>query len=460
MIEMLIARIMFIGMCTAFATQPASSLFAQTTSTKKADAIKIEGTVRNAKGEAVVDASVILEEKGQTNSVQTNTDAAGKFAFVVTRPGTYTVTAEKAGIRSRVSEPIVLSTEQVKLVQLTLDLSAASAAPGEMEFADKPNFAVAGVTDWSGAGGHGSDTSLRTSESLARDTAALKSNGEDPASPGAVAKEAEAYRLKAENDERSGDALGAVNEFEFAVSLDPSEQNYFGWGSELLLHRAVSPAAIVFKKGASAHPNSARMLAGLGAALYASGSYEAAATALCRASDLQPENTTPYLFIGKMVTTAATALPCGEEKLSRFLKLQPGSALANYYFAMVLLKNNREGQASTDSQKAQALLEKAVAIDPKLGEAYLQLGVLSATQGDMDRAIAFYGKAIEANPHLIEAHYRLSQVYKRIGKKSEAEKEIQLYKAGEKREADAAEQERRELQQFLVILKEPESKPK
>jgi cytochrome c-type biogenesis protein CcmH/NrfG len=43
-----------------------------------------------------------------------------------------------------------------------------------MEFADKPNFTVAGVTDWTAVGGHGSDATLRTSEALARETLALK----------------------------------------------------------------------------------------------------------------------------------------------------------------------------------------------------------------------------------------------------------------------------------------------
>ncbi len=43
-----------------------------------------------------------------------------------------------------------------------------------MEFADKPNFTVAGVTDWTAVGGHGSDSTLRTSEALARETLTLK----------------------------------------------------------------------------------------------------------------------------------------------------------------------------------------------------------------------------------------------------------------------------------------------
>ena len=43
-----------------------------------------------------------------------------------------------------------------------------------MEFADNPNFTVAAVTDWTAAGGHGSDAVLRTSEALNRETTALK----------------------------------------------------------------------------------------------------------------------------------------------------------------------------------------------------------------------------------------------------------------------------------------------
>ena len=201
---------------------------------------------------------------------------------------------------------------------------------------------MAGVTDWSGAGGHGSDTSLRTSEALARETLALKSSRPNETSHGAVAGNATehetterenrlraavartpdsfeanhelgefclrsgkyreaisslkaAYQSNAENvanaydlalayrgngdlvlahdlavktlakaeghaglhallgdlDERLGDPLGAVREYERAATLDPSEPNYFEWGSELLLHRAVRPAVIVFKKGIS-----------------------------------------------------------------------------------------------------------------------------------------------------------------------------------------------------------------
>ena len=527
---------------------------AQTPSPSQLNAITVEGTVRNSAGEPVMGASVVLEEKGGTRKLKTKTDADGKFILTVRHAGTYTVTVEKAGFGKCVTDPMpLLSAGQKKQIEVRLQTttvaqpSAASqtASPGAMEFKDEPNFTVAGVTDWSGAGGHGSDTSLRTSEALARETLALKSSGSDEAPHGAAAGDATgrgpmeaenklraavartpnsfeanhelgefylrsdkyreaisslkaAYQINAENvanaydlalayrgngdvvlardlavkviasaegnaglhallgdlDERLGDPLGAVREYERAAALDPSEPNYFEWGSELLLHRAVRPAVIVFKKGSVAHPNSARMLVGLGAALYADGSYDEAAGQLCHASDLQPEEATPYLFLGKMEVTLPTAFSCSEQKLARFLHNQPGNALANYYYAMVVLKRSRESKSSADSQQAEALLKKSLAIDPKLGEAYLQLGILNAAQGASDQAIAAFQKAIEVTPGPGEAHYRLSQLYKRAGEKAKSEQEIQLYKQVEKSEADEVERQRREIQQFLIILKD------
>src|SRR5581483_65808 len=66
-----------------------------------------------------------------------------------------------------------------KHVELVLGSSAGAAVStaAPMEFSDAPNFTVAGVTDWTAVGGHGSDAILRTSEDLARETMALKAQG-------------------------------------------------------------------------------------------------------------------------------------------------------------------------------------------------------------------------------------------------------------------------------------------
>ena len=100
------------------------------------------------------------------------------------------------------------------------------------------------------------------------------------------------------------------------------------------------------------------------------------------------------------------------------------------------------------------MLDKAVRIDPKLGEAYLQLGILRTERGNFEQAIRDYTKAIEVSPQLSEAHYRLGSAYRRIGEESKAEREFREYERIEKAEAEAIESQQRELRQFLIILKD------
>ncbi|MGH9743987.1 MAG: tetratricopeptide repeat protein, partial [Candidatus Acidiferrum sp.] len=229
--------------------------------------------------------------------------------------------------------------------------------------------------------------------------------------------------------------------------------------TELLLHKAAEPAAEVFTNGAHAHSKSARMLTGLGAALFASGSWEEAARRLCDASDLDPANEAPYLFLGKIEMATPGPLPCSEEKLARFAQGQPENALANYYYAVSLWKRekgseNSPGVKQAEVKQAEALLEKAVSINPKLGEAYLQLGIMHAARGDFRQATRDFEKTTEVNPNLGEAHRQLGLIYQRTGEKTKAQQEIQAYQQAEKAETAERERQQRELRQFLIVLKD------
>ena len=494
--QFLVALIAVVGCCSGIFS---GVVCAQSASLPQGKANIVEGTVRSSAGKLLKGASVLLEEKERSNSLETKTKADGSFVFSGVSPGVYTLRAKISGWCEGVSHPLVLSAGDKKRVELVLESltavggsgtpSSSVSAAGAMEFEDKPNFTVAGVTDWNNTGMHGSDVNVRTSEALAKATLALKNGGLVEKSTGdtkagapslksgesqerllaareqvrtmlAKADTANGHRLMGELNERLGDPLEAVREYERAALMDPSEQNHFEWGTELLLHRADGPAAEVFTKGSNAHPDSARMLAGLGAALYAEGKREEAAGRLCEASDLKPADPAPYVFLGKMEKAATGVLVCVEQKLARFAQEQPGNALANYYYGVTLWKRDRGSEKNAAGlQQAEALLEKAVNIDPNLGEAYLQLGILHSERGDFEQAIRDYKKAIEVNPQLGEAHYRLGSAYKRTGEESKAEQEFRAYEKIEKAETAAIESRRRELRQFLIILRDQPAAP-
>ena len=327
-----------------------------------------------------------------------------------------------------------------------------------IQFSDEPNFVVAGVTDPSNLGLHGSDANVRTSDTLAKETATLRSAA--PAKGTASPSAGDARRLAGDAKEKSGDPVGAVHEYEAAVRLDPSEENYFAWGAELLLHRAGQPAVEVFRKGAETYQKSARMRAGLGAAYYADGQYADAATQMCKASDLDPGNAQPYLFLGKMEKDAAEPLPCSEEKLARFADQQPGNAWASYYYGLVLWKKARQAQDAAGFASAEESLKKAAALDPSLGEVYVQLGLLYNARGRRDAALAAFQKAVSASPKLSAAHYQLSLAFRHSGDAAKANHEMNTYEELRRSEDAQLANERRELRQFVTILKDDKSVPR
>jgi tetratricopeptide (TPR) repeat protein len=266
-----------------------------------------------------------------------------------------------------------------------------------------------------------------------------------------VQGQAEVHHLLADAEEKIGNPLEAVREYQRAAELNPSEPNVFDWGTELLIHRAFEPTIEVFTNGNRLFPRSARMLAGLGVALYARGSYDQAVQHLCEASDLNPDDPNPYLLLGKMQGVGTKQ--CMVEKLRRFVMLQPENAQGNYYYGLSLSKSDDANNLA----QAESSLEKAVSIDPKLGVAYLQLGILYSQLGDGSKAITAYQKAAEASPGLEEAHYRLAQAYNRAGQKSKAQAELQIYQQASTKTSEEAERKRREIQQFVYTLREPAS---
>jgi tetratricopeptide (TPR) repeat protein len=445
--------------------------FGQSAPTSK---ITIEGTIRTASGEPIADALVSLRLVADGKASETKSDAHGTFIFDLARPGIYVITAQKAASNS---EPQPISIQAgVKHVDLVLGPQAVDSA--KMEFADKPAFAIAGVTDWSGAGGHGSETGLRTSEALTKQTIALNSNttksGESVAihSESDVAlrdereqiqkalarnNEADLHRKLGDISERLNDPVAAEHEYEEAVRMDPSEVNYFSWGTELLLHRASEAAVQVFEKGAAVHPKSARMQAGLATALYADGAIDQAIASACLASDLEPNRSEFYTLMAEMQRTATSSAPCIAQDLKRFLNLQPESASANYYYAMTLWKQQRASSRSPGEADIAKLLEKAVRLDAHLGEAYLQLGMIREQNGEMEEALKNYQACILVSPDLSECHYRSGLAYRRLGDEARAKEEIGKYRQAQAAETAEIERKRNAVRQFLVVLKDQPS---
>lgn len=414
----------------------------------------LQGSVRDPQGRPVASATVHLLGKTGEQLLTAHTDSNGNYRFPAVREGTYTLRAESSGYAAAAFGPFILGQKEAKKVDLTL-LSA---------FFDEPNFIVAGVTDATSHGGHGSDAVLRSSEALAKATASLskESSGTTPPAPSveqlrqAVEREpanAELHHRLGDVDEKLGNSLEAVREYQRAAELDATESNLFDWGAELLTHRAADQAVAVFSKGYRLFPRSVRMLLGLAAAWYSGGAYDQAARRFFEASDLNPSDPVPYLFLGKVQSVEILQSDDYLERMERFARLQPDNALGNYYYAASLWKRWKGPADSETRAQVQSLLEKAVRLDPNLGPAYLQLGIFYAGQKNYPNAISAYQKAIVVSPHLEEGHYRLAQAYRLTGEEVKAQREFELHAQLANKSAKDQERERLEIQQFVFTLR-------
>src|SRR5271170_7115885 len=270
----------------------------------------------------------------------------------------------------------------------------------------------------------------------------------------------ELHDLLAQIEEKDGKFLAAANEYEIAAHMDPSEENIFDWGSELLLHRTYEPAIEVFQQATLRYPNSPRLLIGLGMALYSRGKYDEAVKALIAASDLNPSDPRCYLYLSKAYDSSPNQAEDAIQRFRRYAGLEPGNALAQYYYAMSLWKGKRTEESNPDFKAVEALLQESIALDGSLPLAHLQLGILYADQHEYAKSFPEYERALQLDPNLPDAHYRLGQYYVHSGQKDRAQAEFDVYQKLQAEHLAAVDKERAEVQQFVYSAKaSPSSKP-
>ena len=489
----------------------------------------VEGVVCDPGKRPLGDVRVSLDDQVQGRTQATQTDAAGHFRFGGVAASTFILRTRKPGYLDWSEGPFAVGRGETKTLSFQL-VEESPAPPGKnaaqgMEYSDEPHFTVAGVTDPSNVGGHGSNVTLPTKEALARETAALGASASRPMDSTTAneiagelpkvaagdfaanlkagrelllagrAKQAIAYfeqavklkpvdygaayslalafrksgdakradqavqtllargeraelhALLADVRESEGQPVEAVKEYQRAAEMEPSEENLFAWGAELLLHHADAPASEVFAKGHRLYPKSVRILVGLGSAAYGQDLNEQAARWLLEAIELQPSDERPYLFLGKVQEVAKSEPQEWVGVFRRFVELQRKDAWAHYYYAVALEKQRR---GERDFAERETELQKAIAIDPRFGDAYLKLGLLDEEKGELAKAVASLQMAVEYTALPDEAHLRLAQVYRRMGEVEKARSESELYEEIAKKKKDNMERERRELGEFVV----------
>jgi Tfp pilus assembly protein PilF len=238
----------------------------------------------------------------------------------------------------------------------------------------------------------------------------------------------ELHNLLGDVEEAAGNTDAAAREYERAARMDPSEKNLFDLGTDLLRHRAYSPALTTFQYATGKYPKSAGLRVGLGIALYSLGKYDDAVETLCRAVDLDPKDTRALDFLGGMYDVSPELAGEVTRRLAHFADLYPDNASADYYYALSLRKRNLTGGLNGTESKVEALLKNALALRPDFADAHYQLALLYSDQHRMKEAVGELEETIRLRPDMKPAHYRLAQLYEAQGKAQLAHKEFEAFR--------------------------------
>lgn len=245
---------------------------------------------------------------------------------------------------------------------------------------------------------------------------------------------AEVDSLLGDIEQAAGRLEDALRYFRRAAERDPSETNLLTLGNFLVSHGKAADAVKIYRWGIERHSASSPLRVGLAVALHSLSEYDQAVQTLCDAVDLNPRDTRPLEFLGKMHDVSPQLAAQVSTRLKGFVDRYPRNPFAHLYYGISLWKLEQYQSGSADLDSAEQHLATAVKLDPKLAEAQLQLGLLYDVRKKYASAAKSLESAVRLDPQSEKALYRLGQVYLRLGRDEDARRVMAAFRRLKKTE--------------------------
>ncbi len=196
---------------------------------------------------------------------------------------------------------------------------------------------------------------------------------------------------------------------------------YFAAAQASLKSQSFAEAASILEAGRKRAGANAQIELALGVAYYGLRRFEESADALLHAIELDPGPEQPYLFLGRMLDQIPTRLKPATERFLQFEANHPENPAGYLLYAQGLIAQGIE------PAKAQALLEKSIALENSNPIAHFELGNLLDRKQLFEQAAREFERASALKPDDAATHYRLARDYDRLGRHDAAEKERQIH---------------------------------
>ena len=232
--------------------------------------------------------------------------------------------------------------------------------------------------------------------------------------------------LRAWCDHKQGRKTEAVEGLEEAIKLAPQEDsNYFDLIKILLEQHSLPHALQVAHRTTTAFANSAPAFEWQGSVEMAMSQFTDAIHSYTQARKL--DSSRPDGLLG--LAEAQSGAGMNKESRANFesgVTKFPKDTRFKVLYADLLLKQSESGDALAGS-RAEQLLRSALTLDPSLPDAHYQLGNLALKQDRMAEAQQHLEQVAKLDSSNAQGHFALSRVYRRLGRKEDAAREMKLY---------------------------------
>ena len=222
---------------------------------------------------------------------------------------------------------------------------------------------------------------------------------------------------------RDGRAVESEKTLVEAIQAKRARSDAYVFLCRLLVDHGADTRALRFAtQAARAFPDSYDAISMKGSLEMKLRDYKEAVDSYERAVKLKPDSAGAK----RDLATAEWRAGMHEKAVSAFeqvLRQFPRDAVTYQVYGMLLAEDaTPEGRSH-----AAGLFERAIALDNSSAESRYQLANIKVEDGQPERALPHLENAIKLDPQDSRFHFALSRVYRRLGRASEADKEMEIY---------------------------------
>jgi predicted Zn-dependent protease len=265
---------------------------------------------------------------------------------------------------------------------------------------------------------------------------------------------AEIEDLLGDIQEARGDNLAAVRSYQAAVALAPNEEKYrLSLAVEFIRHKNFDAAKVVLKQAEEFQPAAWRIQLALGMVEYFTGTDQEATKILVRTVHLAPDPTIVLKYLGDIQIAQASAPDADAlATLCRYSERHAKDGKIQFYCGALIFRRDYASGDKTHSEQIVGMLSRASRLLPADPSPRCQLGRVYRWLDRWQDALHESEACVRMDPDSAEGHYRLAQIYQRLGQQERSNAEMKVYESASKRVADENAKRDETIKSFLYTI--------